>query len=109
LSDREQTALDADYATELAKVADGPASRYNRLDALEKRRRRAGLWNSRPLRFRLWSSRKRATRSESRPRGGQRTVVEVLGDHSLKADLAAVSAAVRSWLAAVLVSRASKM
>ena len=41
--------------------------------------------------------------------GGQRTVVEVPGDHSLKADLAAVSAAVQSWLAALLVSRASKM
>jgi len=43
------------------------------------------------------------------PAGGQRTVVEVPGDHSLKADLAAVSAAVQSWLAALLASRASKM
>jgi predicted alpha/beta-hydrolase family hydrolase len=43
------------------------------------------------------------------PTGGQRTVVEVQGDHSLKADLPAVSAAVRSWLAAVFVGRASKM
>ena len=43
------------------------------------------------------------------PAGGQRTVVEVQGDHSLKADLPAVSAAVQSWLAALLVSRASKM
>jgi predicted alpha/beta-hydrolase family hydrolase len=38
------------------------------------------------------------------PAGGQRTVVEVQGDHSLKADLPAVSAAVRSWLGALLVS-----
>ncbi len=43
------------------------------------------------------------------PARGQRTVVEVQGDHSLKADLPAVSAAVQSWLAAFLVSRASKM
>lgn len=43
------------------------------------------------------------------PAGAQRTVVEVQGDHSLKADLPAVSAAVQSWLAAVLASRASKM
>jgi predicted alpha/beta-hydrolase family hydrolase len=43
------------------------------------------------------------------PAGGQRTVVEVQGDHSLKADLPAVSAAVRSWLAAFFVGRASKM
>jgi predicted alpha/beta-hydrolase family hydrolase len=43
------------------------------------------------------------------PAGGQRTVVEVQGDHSLKADLAAVSAAVRSWLASLLAGRASKM
>jgi hypothetical protein len=43
------------------------------------------------------------------PGGPQRTVVEVQGDHSLKADLPAVSAAVQSWLAALLVSRASKM
>ena len=43
------------------------------------------------------------------PAGGQRTVVEVPGDHSLKADLAAVSAAVQSWLAALLASRLSKM
>lgn len=33
------------------------------------------------------------------PGNAQRTVVEVPGDHSLKADLAAVSTAVRSWLA----------
>jgi hypothetical protein len=43
------------------------------------------------------------------PAGAERTVVEVQGDHSLKADLPAVSAAVQSWLAAVLASRASKM
>jgi hypothetical protein len=43
------------------------------------------------------------------PDGRQRTVVEVHADHSLKADLPAVSAAVQSWLAALLVSRASKM
>ena len=43
------------------------------------------------------------------PDGRQRTVVEVQADHSLKADLPAVSAAVQSWLAALLVSRASKM
>jgi len=43
------------------------------------------------------------------PAGGRRTVVEVEGDHSLKADLPAVSTAVQSWLAAVLASRASKM
>jgi predicted alpha/beta-hydrolase family hydrolase len=43
------------------------------------------------------------------PSGGQRTVIEVQGDHSLKADLPAVSTAVRSWLAAILASRPSKM
>jgi predicted alpha/beta-hydrolase family hydrolase len=43
------------------------------------------------------------------PAGVDRTVVEVQGDHSLKADLPAVSAAVQSWLAALLASRASKM
>jgi predicted alpha/beta-hydrolase family hydrolase len=43
------------------------------------------------------------------PAGGQRTVVEVRGDHSLKADSTAVSTAVRSWLAALLAGRASKM
>jgi len=36
------------------------------------------------------------------PAGGQRVVVEVPGDHSLKADLPAVSAAVQSWLSELL-------
>jgi predicted alpha/beta-hydrolase family hydrolase len=36
------------------------------------------------------------------PASTTRTVVEVLGDHSLKADLPAVSAAVQSWLASFL-------
>jgi len=36
------------------------------------------------------------------PGGGRRTVVEVAGDHGLKADLPALSAAVKSWLAAFL-------
>jgi predicted alpha/beta-hydrolase family hydrolase len=36
------------------------------------------------------------------PAGGRRTVVEVPGDHGLKADLPAVAAAVRSWLADLL-------
>lgn len=36
------------------------------------------------------------------PSGGQRVVVEVSGDHSLKADPPAVSAAVRSWLSEFL-------
>ena len=36
------------------------------------------------------------------PPGGQRLVVEVPGDHGLKADLPAVSAAVQSWLSEVL-------
>jgi predicted alpha/beta-hydrolase family hydrolase len=36
------------------------------------------------------------------PPNGQRTVVEVAADHSLKADLPAVSAAVQSWLANLL-------
>ena len=36
------------------------------------------------------------------PGGGRRTVVEVAGDHGLKADLPALSAAVQSWLAAFL-------
>lgn len=43
------------------------------------------------------------------PAGAGRTVVEVQGDHSLRADLPAVSAAVQSWLTALLASRASKM
>jgi predicted alpha/beta-hydrolase family hydrolase len=38
------------------------------------------------------------------PAGGRRTVVEVQGDHSLKADLPAVSAAVRAWLSALLAA-----
>jgi uncharacterized protein len=37
------------------------------------------------------------------PSNRQRTVVEVAGDHSLKADLPAVSAAVRLWLADLLL------
>jgi uncharacterized protein len=36
------------------------------------------------------------------PAAGQRTVAEVLGDHSLEADLPAVSAAVQSWLSGLL-------
>ena len=36
------------------------------------------------------------------PAGGQREVVEVPGDHSLKADLPAVSVAVQSWLSELL-------
>jgi uncharacterized protein len=36
------------------------------------------------------------------PAGGRRLVVEVPGDHSLKADLPAVSAAVQSWLSELL-------
>jgi hypothetical protein len=36
------------------------------------------------------------------PAAGRRTVVEVPGDHSLKADLPAVSAAVQSWLSGFL-------
>ena len=36
------------------------------------------------------------------PAGGQRVVVEVSGNHSLKADLPAVSAAVQSWLSELL-------
>jgi uncharacterized protein len=36
------------------------------------------------------------------PRNGRRRVVEVAADHSLKADLPAVSAAVQSWLADLL-------
>ena len=36
------------------------------------------------------------------PPGRQRKVVEVAGDHSLKADLPAVAAALRSWLADLL-------
>jgi hypothetical protein len=36
------------------------------------------------------------------PAYGHRVVVEVPGDHSLKADLAAVSAAVQSWLSELL-------
>ena len=38
------------------------------------------------------------------PANDQRTVVEVAGDHSLKADPPAVSTAVQSWLAALLPS-----
>jgi predicted alpha/beta-hydrolase family hydrolase len=36
------------------------------------------------------------------PAGPDRTVVQVSGDHSLRTDLAAVRAAVRAWLSAVL-------
>jgi predicted alpha/beta-hydrolase family hydrolase len=43
------------------------------------------------------------------PAGAGRAVVEVQGDHGLKADLSAVSAAVQPWLAALLASGASKM
>jgi hypothetical protein len=37
------------------------------------------------------------------PGSPSRTVVEVPGDHALKADLGAVGAAVRSWLSALPV------
>jgi len=36
------------------------------------------------------------------PAGTHRTVVQVPGDHGLKADLDAVAAAVRGWLPGVL-------
>src|SRR5207244_8834319 len=42
------------------------------------------------------------------PAGTGRTVVEVAGDHSLRADLAAVSAAVQSWLADLLARLESR-
>jgi uncharacterized protein len=42
------------------------------------------------------------------PPGPSREVVKVRGDHGLKADLDAVAAAVRSWLAAVVVSRPAR-
>ncbi len=42
------------------------------------------------------------------PAGTGRTVVEVAGDHSLKADLAAVSAAVQSWLTDLLAGLESR-
>jgi uncharacterized protein len=42
------------------------------------------------------------------PAGPQRRVVEVAGDHSLKADLPAVSAALRSWLADLLARLESR-
>lgn len=42
------------------------------------------------------------------PAGTGRTVVEVAGDHSLKADLPAVSAAVQSWLADLLARLESR-
>jgi predicted alpha/beta-hydrolase family hydrolase len=42
------------------------------------------------------------------PSNRDRTVVEVAGDHSLKADLPAVSAAVRSWLADLLLRLESR-
>jgi uncharacterized protein len=38
------------------------------------------------------------------PDGPLRTVVEVRGDHSLRSDLDAVSAAVRAWLTEVVAS-----
>ena len=38
------------------------------------------------------------------PAGKQRTVVEVAGDHSLRSDVAAVSAAVTTWLRDVLTA-----
>jgi hypothetical protein len=41
------------------------------------------------------------------PSSRRRTVVEVAGDHGLKADLPAVSAAVRSWLAELLAGLGS--
>jgi hypothetical protein len=41
------------------------------------------------------------------PASNRRTVIEVAGDHSLKADLRAVSAAVQSWFAGVLAGLAS--
>jgi uncharacterized protein len=42
------------------------------------------------------------------PAGPRRTVVEVSGDHSLRADLDAVAAAVRAWLPGV-VDRAARV
>jgi predicted alpha/beta-hydrolase family hydrolase len=36
------------------------------------------------------------------PAGPRRTVVEVAGDHSLRSDLAAVTAAIQDWLTALL-------
>ena len=41
------------------------------------------------------------------PKGPRRTVVEVSGDHGLKADLEAVADAVRAWLPAVLRRRST--
>jgi predicted alpha/beta-hydrolase family hydrolase len=42
------------------------------------------------------------------PASSRRSVVEVPGDHSLKADLPAVSAAVQSWLADLLARLESR-
>ena len=42
------------------------------------------------------------------PANGRRTVVEVAGDHGLKADLPAVESAVRSWLADLLAGLESR-
>ena len=39
------------------------------------------------------------------PAGPRRTVMQVPGDHGLKADLPAVSAAVRTWLGTVVGER----
>jgi predicted alpha/beta-hydrolase family hydrolase len=40
------------------------------------------------------------------PRGPQRTVVEVAGDHGLKADLPAVTAAIHAWLSSLVADLA---
>ena len=40
------------------------------------------------------------------PTATRRTVVQVLGDHSLRTDLDAVAAAVRAWLPGVVETRA---
>ena len=41
------------------------------------------------------------------PAGPRRTVVQVAGDHGLRTDLAAVAAAVKTWLQPVLTTRRS--
>lgn len=43
------------------------------------------------------------------PRGPQRTVVEVAGDHSLKSDLPALRDAVSSWLAEIVAGQAARV
>ena len=96
----------ARVACRTAGAAGGVGSALPRVPAAaaapDRAARRAGSTSSTACSSRRSSSRARATRSGCRRRPRSARSSQVQGDHSLRTDLAAIAAAVRSWLAATL-------